>query len=69
MSPHFIQVNPNEYEFDFTQGDKVVGASHSSNSHSQRPILFGEYFINDESISRSLGQILDPLLVDFIDIA
>lgn len=63
-----ISMNPVEYCFDFTDPATVRGSTSSENQSALRPIV-NEYFVNDDTISNSFGQRLDPLLADWIDVA
>src|SRR5207248_4283113 len=69
MSERFVQVHPNQYEFDFTRSDKVIRTYHSAKSQSTDPVVFGRYSVDDVNVSKQLGQLLSPLLADCIDVA
>ena len=69
MPRRSISIKPNEYEFDFTRASKIWASSQLGDLPSSETILFGDGFVNDDSIARCLGQILDPLLADLVDVA
>ena len=69
MIEQHLLIRPNEYKFDFTQAKKVLGATLSPNSPSPISVSFGSFFIGDETITSSFGQILEPLQADLMDIS
>lgn len=70
MARKLAPARPLEYSFDFT----VVNTLHrmrsqvASNGHSE-PSFATEFYMNDQTISNSFGQILIPLYADWIDVA
>jgi len=64
MSNKLVQARPNEYELDFTYADQML-----SQPRSAKTTVFGRYFVDDLRIAKAFSKRLDPLLVDFIDVA
>lgn len=64
MSSNFVQVYPNEYEFDFTHAGQVL-----SQPRSAKPVAVGKYFVDDLRIAGVFSKRLAPLLADWIDVA
>ncbi|HMV46292.1 MAG TPA: 7-cyano-7-deazaguanine synthase [Blastocatellia bacterium] len=64
MPSDFVQVHPNRYEFDFSQGNQVLAQSLVSET-----VALGRYFVVDLRIARAFDKRLEPLLADWMDIA
>ncbi len=66
---HLIPISPpHVYDFDFSLSGQVAGGRQQESLFGDMP-RFAEYYVNDDQMAVPFGQILSPILADWIDIA
>lgn len=60
---------PQKYGFDFSNPDSMRGGRNRNILTEEDLPPLAEYYVNDEQIAVSFGQILKPVLADWIDVA
>jgi 7-cyano-7-deazaguanine synthase in queuosine biosynthesis len=61
-------MTPNEYSFDFSPAGNVSGGLQQRAALGEMP-AFAEYYVDDELLATPFGNMLPPVLADWIDVA